>query len=60
MISIRTKSNLMALFAMPLLLVLGAPTASAQETMDLKAILQQAVEHNTNVRKAALAKAGKL
>ncbi len=54
MISIRTKSNLMALFAMPLLLVLGAPTASAQETMDLKAILQQAVEHNTNVRKAAM------
>ncbi|MEO7081584.1 MAG: TolC family protein [Flavobacteriales bacterium] len=51
---IRTKWNLMAVCALPLLLALATLPATAQEAMGLKAILQQALEHNTNVRKAAM------
>lgn len=44
----------MAACALPLLLALATLPATAQEGMGLKAILQQALEHNTNVRKAAM------
>lgn len=40
--------------AWPALLALIALPALAQQPMDLKAILQQALTHNTNVRKAAM------
>ena len=44
----------MAMCALPLLLALATLPATAQEGMGLKVILQQALEHNTNVRKAAM------
>ncbi|MFZ1618086.1 MAG: TolC family protein, partial [Flavobacteriales bacterium] len=51
---IRTKRSLMAVCALPLLFVLATLPATAQESLGLKAILKQALEHNTQVRKAAM------
>lgn len=44
----------MAVCALPLLFVLATLPATAQESLGLKAILKQALEHNTQVRKAAM------